>query len=98
MKLCQTFGVCKGNYEISSVLLRWSKIDLTSFIAIPGLTLGSSSMGNNNVGSNSASPVGSLSSVSPSSAHFPDSIKDDWDSDNPNDDEESKCYLITLSV
>ena len=61
------------------------------FVAIPGLALGSS---NSNQGSSSVSPVGSLSSVSPSSAHFPDSIKDDWESENSEEDEESKSNFL----
>jgi len=61
---------------------------MTDLETIPGLTLGSS---NSNQGSSSVSPVGSLSSVSPSSAHFPDSVKDDWDSENSEEDEETKA-------
>ncbi|CAJ0907675.1 15925_t:CDS:2, partial [Entrophospora sp. SA101] len=37
--------------------------------------------------SNSISPDGSLFSTSPSSAHFPDSIKGEWDSDTEEDEE-----------
>jgi hypothetical protein len=48
---------------------------------------------NSNQGSSSISPVGS---VSPSSAHFPDSIKDDWDSENSEEDEESKSIPLIL--
>ncbi|CAG8507828.1 1619_t:CDS:2 [Paraglomus brasilianum] len=52
---------------------------MTDLETIPGLALGSSSV----------SPVGSMSSSSPSSAHFPDDIKDDdWSGDE--DDEEAR--------
>ncbi|RIA81630.1 hypothetical protein C1645_790020 [Glomus cerebriforme] len=61
---------------------------MTDLETIPGLALGSS---NSNQGSSSVSPVGSFASVSPSSAHFPDSIKDDWDSENSEEDEETKA-------
>ncbi|RHZ55464.1 hypothetical protein Glove_415g34 [Diversispora epigaea] len=63
---------------------------MTDLRTIPGLTLESSSTGNKNLGSNNISPVGSLSSVSPSSAHFPDSIKDEWESEHSDEDEETK--------
>ncbi|CAG8564160.1 16179_t:CDS:2 [Funneliformis mosseae] len=65
---------------------------MTDLETIPGLALGSSSIGSSsNQGSSGVSPVGSLSSVSPSSAHFPDSIKDDWDSENSEEGEETKA-------
>ncbi|GBB86811.1 hypothetical protein RclHR1_13240002 [Rhizophagus clarus] len=57
---------------------------MTDLEKIPGIALNSS---NYNQGSSNISPVGS---VSPSSAHFPDSIKDDWDSENSEEDEETK--------
>ncbi|CAG8443931.1 7494_t:CDS:2, partial [Diversispora eburnea] len=65
---------------------------MTDLRTIPGLTLeSSSSTENKNLRSSSVSPVGSLSSVSPSSAHFPDSIKDEWESEGHSDeDEETK--------
>ncbi|CAG8753531.1 469_t:CDS:2, partial [Ambispora leptoticha] len=47
---------------------------------IPGLTLNTSGV----------SPVGSVSSVSSSGAHFPDTIKDDWESENSEEDEETR--------
>ncbi|CAB4390630.1 hypothetical protein RhiirA5_455739 [Rhizophagus irregularis] len=57
---------------------------MTDLEKIPGLALSSN---NSNQGSSSVSPIGS---VSPSAAHFPDSIKDDWDSENSEEDEETK--------
>lgn len=53
------------------------------------------SSNNSNQGSSSVSPIGS---VSPSSAHFPDSIKDDWDSENSEEDEESKSISFILKL
>ncbi|CAG8529730.1 12711_t:CDS:2 [Dentiscutata erythropus] len=52
---------------------------MTDLQTIPGLILESNSR--------ESLPSGSLSSVSPSSAHFPDSVKDDWDSDGSEDEE-----------
>ncbi|CAH1768402.1 4799_t:CDS:2, partial [Entrophospora sp. SA101] len=49
-----------------------------------GLALGG---GGRRSSSNSISPDGSLFSTSPSSAHFPDSIKGEWDSDTEEDEE-----------
>ncbi|CAG8556071.1 11041_t:CDS:2 [Acaulospora morrowiae] len=63
---------------------------MTDLQTIPGLALGSSNTTSNSQGSSGVSPVGSFSSVSPSSAHFPDSIKDDWESENSEEDEEVK--------
>lgn len=53
------------------------------------------SSNNSNQGSSSVSPIGS---VSPSAAHFPDSIKDDWDSENSEEDEESKSTSFILKL
>ncbi|CAG8712836.1 16226_t:CDS:2, partial [Racocetra fulgida] len=52
---------------------------MTDLQTIPGLVLESSRV---------SPPAGSLSSVSPTSAHFPDSIKDDWESESSEEDEE----------
>ncbi|KAF0470067.1 phosphatase inhibitor 2 [Gigaspora margarita] len=54
---------------------------MTDLQTIPGLNLGSS---------RETPPAGSLSAVSPSSAHFPDSVKEDWDSEGSEEDEETK--------
>ncbi|CAG8473282.1 9259_t:CDS:2 [Dentiscutata heterogama] len=51
---------------------------MTDLQTIPGLTLESN---------RESSPSGTLSSGSPSSAHFPDSVKDDWDSEGSEDEE-----------
>jgi len=68
-----------ANFPFLDLLLSERMLPIYYFIAIPGLALGSSCV----------SPVGSMSSSSsPSSAHFPDDIKDDWSGDE--DDEEGK--------
>ncbi|CAG8485836.1 13662_t:CDS:2 [Ambispora gerdemannii] len=53
---------------------------MTDLDTIPGLALNTSGI----------SPVGSVSSVSSSGAHFPDTIKDDWESENSEEDEETR--------
>ncbi|CAG8504903.1 11824_t:CDS:2, partial [Cetraspora pellucida] len=54
---------------------------MTDLQTIPGLILGSG---------RESPPAGSHSSVSPSSAHFPDSLKDDWETESSEEDEETK--------
>ncbi|CAH1767537.1 8732_t:CDS:2 [Entrophospora sp. SA101] len=63
---------------------------MTDLEKIPGLALVTNSLGSTSLGgggSNSISPVGTPLSTSPSSAHFPDSVKDEWDSETEEDEE-----------
>ena len=76
-----------ANFPFLDLLLSERMLPIYYFIAIPGLALGSSSV----------SPVGSMSSSSPSSAHFPDDIKDDdWSGDE--DDEEGKESFVMWTL